>query len=178
VPPTRPPAGARSAGGGDGGPGRSFPWPIVAIIAALVVIAGGVALALSAGGDEEPPAAEQPRTNTVAPPANTPRDEPATKRGDVTVAVLNGTTVDGLAGRVGERIQGSGFDLGTVATNSDQNRSATSIMYAEGGRADALEVGKVIGVGADAVRPVDSGTQLLGKNARVVVIVGADQSQQ
>ena len=57
-----------------------------------------------------------------------------------------------------------------VKTAGLQNRSATVVSYVEGASAEARVVAKVIGVGSDAVAPID-------QNARVVVTVGSDQSQ-
>jgi hypothetical protein len=157
-------------------------WPILAMVVALVVIVGGVAIALNGGGDDEQQPARTPETNRVVPPPaqETTAEEPIA-RGDVTVAVLNGTTVTGLAKRTAERIEDAGFDvLDELVTDAvEQNRSATVVMYAEGARDEAREVAKAIEVGGDAVVQLDSSTRTVTQNrARVVVTVGADQSQQ
>ncbi len=157
-------------------------WPILAMVVALVVIVGGVAVALNGGGDDEQQPARTPETNRVVPPPaqETTAEEPIA-RGDVTVAVLNGTTVTGLAKRTAERIEDAGFDvLDELVTDAvEQNRSATVVMYAEGARDEAREVAKAIEVGSDAVVQLDSSTRTVTQNrARVVVTVGADQSQQ
>jgi hypothetical protein len=92
--------------------------------------------------------------------------------------VLNGTTTTGLAARVADEVEEAGFDRGTVADATEQNRSATMVQYVEGAREQARDVAEVIGVGADAISQLDQGTRLLaGEGARVVVTVGADQNQ-
>ena len=99
----------------------------------------------------------------------------------MTVAVLNGTTVTGLAKRTADKIKGAGFEVPSdlVADAAEQNRSATIVMFAEGARDEALDVAKVIGVGRDAVDVLDTSARTLTQGrARVVVTVGADQSQQ
>ncbi len=149
----------------------------VALLALLVV---GV-LALTGGGDDSD-RAEAPQTNVVVPPpSRTAQDEPPTPRGDITVGVLNGTTVTGLAKTTASKIEGAGFAVpdDLVADAAEQNRSATVIMYVEGARNEALDVAKVIDVGDDALDRIDQSASTLTQNrARVVVIVGADQSQQ
>jgi hypothetical protein len=98
-------------------------------------------------------------------------------RGDVTVAVLNGTTIPGLARSVGTRLQTAGFKLGTVTNAPDQARSATVVSYRPGHEAEARVVARLSHVGTDAVKPIDQSTQVVaGQEADVVVTVGADQS--
>ncbi|MDQ3741008.1 MAG: LytR C-terminal domain-containing protein, partial [Actinomycetota bacterium] len=171
-----PRAGAGRATGRTGG----MRWPIIAIVGAIAVIVVGLVVALSGGGDESEPARTQEPNVVVPPPSNTTAEEPV-QRGDVTVAVLNGTSVTGLAKRVASRIEGSGFDVpDDLVTNAvEQNRSATVVMYVEGARDEAREVAKVIDVGSDAVTQIDESTRVITQGrARVVVTVGADQGQQ
>ena len=99
-------------------------------------------------------------------------------RGDVNVAVLNGTTVPGLARQVGTRLQNAGFKLGTVTNAPDQARSATVVGYQPGHVNEARVVARLIHVGSDSVKPIDQSTAVVaGQDAFVVVTVGADQSQ-
>jgi hypothetical protein len=99
-------------------------------------------------------------------------------RGDVNVAVLNGTTIPGLARQVGTKIQTAGFKLGTVTNAPDQLHSATLVAYQPGHVNEARVVAKLIHVGSDALKPVDQSTAVVaGQDAFVVVTVGADQSQ-
>ena len=99
-------------------------------------------------------------------------------RGDVNVAVLNGTTIPGLAREVGTKLQTAGFKLGTVTNATDQARSATVVAYQPGHVNEAQAVARLIHVGSDAVKPIDQSTAVVaGQDAFVVVTVGADQSQ-
>jgi hypothetical protein len=157
-------------------------WPVLAAIAAVAVIIIGIVV-LVGGGDEDPAQDQaRPQTREVIPPASqtTPR-EPRTPRGDIPVAVLNGTSVPNLARRVADRIEAAGFEVpGDLVTNAaEQNRSATVVMYVEGARDEARDVARTIDVGSDAIDVIDDSTRTLTQNrARVVVTVGADQSQQ
>jgi hypothetical protein len=157
--------------------------PRVAIglaLAALAVLGVGLALVLG-GGDDDPATEAAAPTVAPAPGAGEPASTSATSpsaRGDVTVAVLNGTTTPGLARRVADDVKGGGYKLGTVANATEQNRSATTIQYVDGARDDARTVASLIGIGGDAISQLDQSTLLVaGEAARVVVTVGADQNQ-
>jgi hypothetical protein len=164
-------------------PTRSRRLPLVLAAAAVGVVVLGVVLALVLGGGGDPQTTAAP-TNNVVPSGGTATGASTTSTGatrpagDTTVAVLNGTTVSGLAARTAEDLKGQGYDLGTVADAQDQNRSATLVQYAEGARDEALAVAREIGVGRDAVSTLDVNTRTVaGDDARVVVTVGADQNQ-
>jgi hypothetical protein len=141
---------------------------------------------LLGGEDKSPPA---PRPNTVAPPAaaTTPADDNGgggsaastrVDRGQVTVAVLNGTTFTGLARSASDKLTRAGFKPGVVTNDTtNQTRSATAIFYAEDQRRAALEVARLIGIGRDAVQPLDRNTSTIAGDADVVVSVGADQAR-
>ncbi len=156
-------------------------------MAAMVAIVVVLGITLT-GGDDPTPA---PKPNTVAPPAaanpsgggtetgSTNATAPRVNRGDVTVAVLNGTTVTGLARGASDKLTKAGFKPGVVTNDTtNQARSATAVLYTEGNRRAALDAARIVRVGRDAVQPIDQGTRLLaGEDADVVVSVGADQSQ-
>jgi hypothetical protein len=95
----------------------------------------------------------------------------------ITVAVLNGTAIPGLAAQVGDRVDAEGFTLGTVSNASQtQGARANSVaMYAPGHASDARRVAKRLGIGN--VTRVDAATQQIAGDASVVVIVGSDKTQ-
>ena len=157
-------------------------WPIFAIVGAIAVIVVGIVV-IAGGGDDEAPQSDQARQTepeVLPPPSQTEPAEDKTPRGEVTVAVLNGTSVPGLAKRVATKIEGAGFDVpDDLVTNAvEQNRSATVVMYAEGARDEARDVAKEIDVGTDALDVLDESARTVTQDrAMVVVTVGADQSQ-
>jgi LytR cell envelope-related transcriptional attenuator len=97
--------------------------------------------------------------------------------GNVTVAVLNGTTVPNLAKQVGDRVESHGFVLGTVANSADQEqqRAESVVLYAPGHQREARAVNKRLGIGQR--EPIDPASQELAGDATVVVIAGADLAQ-
>jgi hypothetical protein len=101
----------------------------------------------------------------------------APPKADTTVAVLNGTTVAGLAANVADKVAKAGYKKGTVTNAPDQQRAATQVYYEPGQKAAALQVARTIDVGKDAVVPIDDVTSATaGSDASVVVVVGSDQS--
>jgi hypothetical protein len=93
---------------------------------------------------------------------------------NVTVAVLNGTTVTGLAGKVGSDVESRGFVLGAV-TNTDPGSERTEVLYVAGEKRAAQKVAKGIGVGEVAEAQGD--VVRLGGDADVIVIAGEDRAQ-
>jgi hypothetical protein len=92
--------------------------------------------------------------------------------GAVTVAVLNGTDVPGLAAKVGDDVEANGFKLGPV-TNSETSYASTTAMYERGHQREAEAVAKALGLGRVAL--MTSAVKALIGTAPVVVIVGADR---
>jgi hypothetical protein len=150
-----------------------------AVVVGLVVL----------GGDDNTPA---PQPNTVAPPAASTTRTGAgggsqagasanakVNRGQVKVAVLNGTTFTGLARSASDKLTKAGFQQGVVTNDTtNQTRSATAIFYADGQKNAALEVARIVGIGRDAVQRLDANTRgVAGEDADVVVSVGADQAR-
>jgi hypothetical protein len=95
----------------------------------------------------------------------------------ITVAVLNGTSIPGLAAQVGDRVDAEGFTLGTVsnAAQSQAQRANSVVMYAPGHERDAGRVAKQLDI--RDVRRIDAESQQIAGDASVVVVVGADKTQ-
>jgi hypothetical protein len=96
---------------------------------------------------------------------------------NVTVAVLNGTTVPNLAKSVGENVTSKGFQLGTVANTADQTqqRAESVVLFSPGHRNEATAVSRRMGIAQR--QPIDPASQGLAGDATVVIIAGADLSQ-
>ena len=157
----------RQRRGGSAREGVS-PRYIALIVAGVIVIGGAAAFGISQLGGDDDDAATGERAGDEAPQAPI---NPTT----VTVSVLNGTTVPGLAAQIGDEVEAAGFQRGNVANALDQQRTTSVVMYAEGADREARLVARKLGI--TALEPVDPDSQALGGNASVVVIVGADQTQ-
>jgi hypothetical protein len=147
---------------------------VVAVIAlfATGVIGGG-------GGDDNPP--EPNTTSSSSSPSTTGSSSQSSSSAltpaSTKVAVLNGTTIPGLASTEKDKLSDAGF-TGQVTTgnNTDQQRADSSVLYGSrsGARSQARAVAQKLDI-AD-VRRLDADTRDLGENADVVVILGQDKA--
>jgi hypothetical protein len=155
-------------------PRRSQPWhnrirfryPGVALVVLLVLggaAAYGVTQLIGDGGGDNPGNAEVNKD-----------DRAAVDPGNVTVAVLNGTTVPGLAGALGDRVAAAGFKRGTIDIFSDQQLPQSVVQYAPGHEAEAEAVSRRVGIRQRG--PVSDEGRALAGDATVIVIIGADKA--
>jgi LytR cell envelope-related transcriptional attenuator len=159
------------------------PRYLVLVVAGLLIIGGAVAAGVTqlSSDDRGTPSGERPAGggdgdgNQAA--GNGGKKKPAVAPGNVTVAVLNGTTVPNLAREVGERAESHGFQVGTVANTADQEqqRAESVVLYAPGHVREAQAVNKRLGIGQR--ERIDPASRELAGDATVVVIAGADLAQ-
>jgi hypothetical protein len=92
--------------------------------------------------------------------------------------VLNGTTELGLAASTQDKLLTAGYEKGNTSAGnnptSDQQRSSSVVMYADGARAGAQDVARVLDI--KDVKAIDAATQANGGGKDVVVVVGSDKS--
>jgi tRNA A37 threonylcarbamoyladenosine dehydratase len=98
----------------------------------------------------------------------------AVKPGNVTVAVLNGTTVNGLAAMLRDQLAAAGFQKGAIDVYSDQQLAESVVEYAPGHLAEAKAVGRRLGISQH--EPVTANSLALAGDATVIVIAGADKA--
>jgi hypothetical protein len=95
-----------------------------------------------------------------------------------TVAVLNGTSVQGLAARVEKRVvKRARYEPGPVA-NTASTFSATVIEYAKGERDAAKDLAKAVTaeLGETPVQPMTSDIRELAGKAKLAVVLGLDDA--
>jgi LytR cell envelope-related transcriptional attenuator len=105
--------------------------------------------------------------------ATTTRKPGAIVPQEVSVAVLNGTSVPGLAAKVASDVQVNDFSLGSVG-NTRKEYDQTVVMYESGQKKAANSVARALGV--KPVQPIDAATQKESGGADVVVIAGKDRA--
>ena len=93
---------------------------------------------------------------------------------EVQVVVLNGTSVSGLAGKVGSDVAAKGYEV-VDATNATESFDQTVVMFADKQRPAAQKIARLLGV--TAVQPLDRDTRRLANDADVVVIAGEDRAR-
>jgi hypothetical protein len=179
-PPPPGPVAPRRTGDGDG---RRTPIVAAAGIAGLVLVIVGLIAIIGGGGDEPKQTAGQAQPVQTADTAPTEdaktgdqKNPPTISRADTAVAVLNGTTVSGLAATINDRVEQSGFTMSQPPANyTDSARSASVVFYdGSANRTQAFAVGKLLGV--SDVQPIIDAARTLAPGADVVVVVGADQT--
>lgn len=138
------------------------PRVLIAIgAAALVLGVGGIFVSekVLSGNDEG-----QPKAGKI-------------DKASVTVAVLNGTSVNALGQKVGAVVQENGYRLGNIGGIAP-GFGKTEVLYAEGERRAARKVAKDLGVDPHDVKPIDrAARQQAGTDADVVVIAGEDKAK-
>ena len=152
---------------------RLAPRYIILVIAGVLIVGGGVAYAVT-----QLSAAPAPAPRTAQPASTTDEGGEAAPqapvdRGQVTVSVLNGTTVPGLARRVSDDLRGAGFRRGTTDNATEQARAESVVFYADGSERAARAVGEELNIGQR--QPITGGARALAGDAEVVVVLGADQ---
>ncbi|WP_027005212.1 LytR C-terminal domain-containing protein [Conexibacter woesei] len=169
------------------------------VLVALLAVGGGLAAALSnnsTNNDPGAPAARQQHTPATAPARTTPATggrvcgrnvnsvngvrtvDPST----IEIAVLNGTTVPGLARGVANRLQNSRWKIGTVTNAGSQDHSETLVYYSRAAcRTAAILVAQAIDLQSitRGTKPMHARVAVIaGPSADVVVVVGSDQNQR
>lgn len=142
----------------------SQPLVLVAIFVVCVLIAAGVVYAVTSGGDSSGAKGSSSTTNTAK----------AVKPGEIEVAVLNGTSVPGLAASFGEKVEAKGFEAGAV-TNSSQTFENSVVMFKPGHEPEAKMVSKRISI--PKLEPMTAEIVEVARKANVAVVVGEDNAE-
>jgi ferric-dicitrate binding protein FerR (iron transport regulator) len=158
-------ARARRAGALAGG--------LAVLVAACLALAS--TLQRDTGQERSAPAAPRPATTTVE---VDPRTGAVAPSGRTTVAVLNGTTIPGLARGVANTLIEAHVITGTVTNAPDQTTTRTRVFYARGQVPLATQVAALLRLrGEFALRPIPTSlAAIAGTQAGVVVVAGTDRS--
>ena len=148
----------------------AFPWRATIVFAGAMAAAAVVVIAVLALSSPTPQRAAS------GPPTQPPQTTPVTPQPRVSVAVLNGTKITGLARGVADELTRRGYDEPNVVTNdtTNQSRVRTTVLYERGHRTDALGIASCLHFGSDRVAPMDAKARALADRAVVAVFVGAD----
>jgi hypothetical protein len=166
-------------------PRRSQPWYsriggryVAVILVGLLVVGGGAAYGISQltsddGGGDSPGNAQANSGDGGSGKPDKSKGS-AVKPGSVTVAVLNGTTVPGLAATLSDQVAAAGFKVGTITNFYDQQLAESVVQYAPGHQAEARAVSRRVGIAQR--EPVNPSSRALAGDATVIVIAGADKA--
>jgi hypothetical protein len=143
----------------------SRPALLVVLFVVFVLVVGGVAYAvLNSGGSESKDGGAQKGKQAAV---------DRVKPGEIEVAVLNGTSVPGLAATFGDKVESKGFELGAV-TNSDSSFEDSVVMFKQGRKPEAKQVAKDLSIAK--VQPMSNEVAQVSGEANVSVIVGEDNA--
>jgi hypothetical protein len=145
---------------------------VAAVIVALGVFAATQLLSKDSTSSKGAAATSTPAATSAATAAagGTPAS-----RGDTTVAVFNGTTINGLAANTADKLASSGYKRGSTGDFTDQQRSSSTIFYRRQARKQARDISRELHI--TDLRPMDAETQALaGDRADVAVVVGSDKA--
>jgi len=119
------------------------------------------------------------RHGAASPPAQRPQTTPVTPQAPVSIAVLNGTTVTGLARAAADELTSFGYDEPNVVTNdtTNQSRARTMVFYEPGHKADAQGVASCLHIRFERVAPMEATERVLSDRAQVAVFIGADRAK-
>jgi LytR cell envelope-related transcriptional attenuator len=160
-------------------------WPepryIALIVAGVIVIGGGAAYGISHlvsdnGGSPSKTTATTPPSSSAAQTTKAKKKTlPPLNPSKITVAVLNGTTITGLASETANKLEQQGFQRGNTSNADTQGQQAQSVVEYSGNnsRAARLVANKL---GISDIEPIDAQTQVKAGDATVTVIIGADRA--
>jgi hypothetical protein len=140
----------------------------------LVAAAGAAAIIVAVVVGLASPDAQHAARRPAGPhgPAATPALRSATS-----LAVLNGTTVTGLARAAADKLAAAGYHEPNVVSSdaTNQARAHSEVLYEPGHRAAAVDVARLVGV--DRVRAMDANARVVADRAQVAVFIGADRAR-
>ena len=160
-------------------PRRSQPWygrigtrHLAPALVGLLVLGGAAACGVTQLAGDDSGNAQANADDGL--PSKPRRNAVAVQPGDVTVAVLNGTTVPGLAAALRDQIAAAGFKKGTIDDYADKQLAESVVAYAPGHQAEAKAVSRSVGISRR--EPVTADSRALAGDAMVIVIAGADKA--
>jgi hypothetical protein len=119
--------------------------------------------------------ARSTHTGTSASPHPSESSTPSVSSAETQVAVLNGTSTNGLAHRLSATLQQSGYSQAApLGGTPPGTRQTTVVQYSSGHRAEAAQVARALGV--SEVQPMEASVSPLVGASTVVVIAGLDKA--
>ncbi len=171
--------------------GRSTARPTILIVGGVIaVVVVAVVLVLSSGGGgkssvqgstagqssgQGTATATHHTHHTQTSPNHGESSAPAASHASTTVAVLNGTSINGLAHSLSKDLQQSGYVQANALNGTPPGSHPTTIVeYSSGHHAEAQGVASALSV--TQVQPMETAVSSLAGTATVVVIAGEDKA--
>jgi LytR cell envelope-related transcriptional attenuator len=148
------------------GESLSRPALLGVLFVVFVLVIGGVAYAVLSSDSDSSSGA---KPNGAGKQATAAKIKP----GEIEVAVLNGTSVTGLAATWGDKIEKKGFELGAV-TNTNSTFPESVVMFEPGAKPEAKVVAERLKI--KKVQPIVAEVGEVSNEAKVSVVVGEDNA--
>jgi LytR cell envelope-related transcriptional attenuator len=164
--------------------GRVAAGVLVGVLALAAVVVG--VIALTGGNNGASSSKSSSASNAALRTRRNASSSAVVRPATVTVSVLNGTDLQGLAGKIANQLATAGYQKGSKPTNAaDQTHTSTIVAYmAAADRRDALAVAKSLKLPVASVQSVDPATKATvcppgqACTSAVVVTVGTDLAHQ
>jgi hypothetical protein len=150
------------------GESLSRPALLAILFVVFLLVAGGVVYAVTNSGSGSG-SSDGAKAAGNGKKAGTAKVKP----GEIEVAVLNGTSVTGLAASWGDKIENKGFELGAV-TNTNSTFEESVVMFEPGAKPEAKEVAERLNI--KKVQPMVAEVAEVSNEAKVSVVVGEDNA--
>jgi hypothetical protein len=160
---------------------------VALIVAGALVLGGGAAFGISqlasddSGSSNDKNASSQPDSSAPAKDEPSSKNEdnvtarPAVNPADVTVTVVNGTTIPNLARDTAAKLSALGFQIGNKVTGTGSLAAAESVVeYKPGAEDEARYVAAKLDISQK--QPADPDALAQAGSATVIVVLGADQA--
>ncbi|MFL5844927.1 MAG: LytR C-terminal domain-containing protein, partial [Solirubrobacteraceae bacterium] len=148
---------------------------IATVLAAALLVVVLLVSGVIGGGNDDKSSGATTTAGTTA--STTPAGKSVPAPADTSVAVLNGTTVTGLAKQAAEALTARGYQVPTTTDAADQAQQTSQVAYAEGFEPSAKRIAKIVGVSASQVVAIDPSTQAVAGDVNVAVTMGLDKAQ-
>ncbi|MBN9622563.1 MAG: LytR C-terminal domain-containing protein [Actinobacteria bacterium] len=151
------------------GESLSRPALLAVLFVVFLLVAGGVVYAVTNTGSSGDSKQGKGKGEGNGKKASVAKIKP----GEIEVAVLNGTSVTGLAASWGDKIEKKGFELGAV-TNTNSTFEESVVMFEPGAKPEAKEVAERLKI--KNVEPMIPEVAEVSNEAKVSVVVGEDNA--
>jgi hypothetical protein len=159
---------------------------VALIVAGALVLGGGAAYGISQLASNDDGGADSSKAGSASPSGPSKTDEPtktdenvtsspSVNPADVTVTVVNGTTIPNLARDTASKLSGFGFQIGNKVTGTGTLAAAESVVeYKPGAEDEAHAVATKLDISQK--QPADPDALAQAGPAQVIVVLGADQA--
>src|SRR4051812_40748037 len=151
---------------------------IAIVLVGIAVIGGGIAYGLTQMGGDSSSSSSSSDGNVGS--KSSKKDDsgtsaPVVKPADVSVAVLNGTTVNGLASNIGTKLEQQGFRVGNEDNSNQGQVNESVVLFRPGKSREAALVRRRLKL--TQIEPADQQSLAQSGGADVIVVLGSDLAQ-